>query len=56
MAAVPPPAIVPSQVTQPVLWEQTLRNLLDAGVERFYEIGSHKGLAEAADFFKSRGE
>jgi N-acetyl-alpha-D-muramate 1-phosphate uridylyltransferase len=24
--------------------------------ERFYEIGSHKGLAEAADFFKSRGE
>jgi N-acetyl-alpha-D-muramate 1-phosphate uridylyltransferase len=24
--------------------------------ERFYEIGSHKGLAEAADFFKSGGE
>jgi N-acetyl-alpha-D-muramate 1-phosphate uridylyltransferase len=24
--------------------------------ERFYEIGSHKGLAEAADYFKGRGE
>jgi N-acetyl-alpha-D-muramate 1-phosphate uridylyltransferase len=24
--------------------------------ERFYEIGSHKGLAEAADYFKHRGE
>ena len=22
--------------------------------ERFYEIGSHKGLAEAADYFKGR--
>jgi MurNAc alpha-1-phosphate uridylyltransferase len=24
--------------------------------ERFYEIGSHKGLAEATDFFRGRGE
>src|ERR1700730_13672173 len=24
--------------------------------ERFYEIGSHQGLAEAADYFKGRGE
>jgi N-acetyl-alpha-D-muramate 1-phosphate uridylyltransferase len=24
--------------------------------ERFYEIGSHKGLAEAADYFKCRGK
>ena len=24
--------------------------------ERFYEIGTHKGLAEAADFFRGRGE
>jgi N-acetyl-alpha-D-muramate 1-phosphate uridylyltransferase len=24
--------------------------------ERFYEIGSHKGLADAADFFRGRGE
>jgi N-acetyl-alpha-D-muramate 1-phosphate uridylyltransferase len=24
--------------------------------ERFYEIGSHKGLAEAADYFRGRGE
>ncbi len=27
------------QVLQPVLWEKTMRNLLDLGVERFYEIG-----------------
>src|SRR5439155_1653586 len=27
------------QVTEPVLWEQTGRGLLEAGVERFYEIG-----------------
>src|SRR5262249_50989761 len=26
------------QVLQPVLWEKTLRNLLAAGVDRFYEI------------------
>jgi [acyl-carrier-protein] S-malonyltransferase len=28
-----------SQVVQPVLWEQTTRNLLAQGVDRFYEIG-----------------
>jgi [acyl-carrier-protein] S-malonyltransferase len=33
------------QVLQPVLWEQTLRNLLAAGVERFYEIGPGRVLA-----------
>jgi [acyl-carrier-protein] S-malonyltransferase len=27
------------QVLQPVLWEKTMRNLLGAGYERFYEIG-----------------
>jgi [acyl-carrier-protein] S-malonyltransferase len=27
------------QILQPVLWEQTLRNLLAAGFDRFYEIG-----------------
>ena len=27
------------QVLQPVRWEQTLRGLLDSGVERFYEVG-----------------
>jgi [acyl-carrier-protein] S-malonyltransferase len=27
------------QVVQPVLWEKTMRNLVDAGIERFYEIG-----------------
>jgi [acyl-carrier-protein] S-malonyltransferase len=33
------------QVLQPVLWEQTLRNLLAAGVARFYEIGPGRVLA-----------
>jgi [acyl-carrier-protein] S-malonyltransferase len=33
------------QVLQPVLWEQTLRNLLAAGAERFYEIGPGRVLA-----------
>jgi len=34
-----------SQVLRPVLWEQTLRNLLAAGFERFYEIGPGRILA-----------
>lgn len=33
------------QVLQPVLWEKTMRNLLAAGVERFYEIGPGRVLA-----------
>ncbi len=33
------------QVLQPVLWEQTLRNLLAAGCDRFYEIGPGRVLA-----------
>lgn len=33
------------QVLQPVLWEQTLRNLLQAGVDKFYEIGPGRVLA-----------
>ncbi len=33
------------QVLQPVRWEQTLRNLLEDGIERFYEIGPGKVLA-----------
>lgn len=33
------------QVLQPVLWEQSLRNLLAAGFERFYEIGPGRVLA-----------
>jgi len=33
------------QVVQPVLWEQTMRNLLGQGVERFYEIGPGRVLA-----------
>jgi [acyl-carrier-protein] S-malonyltransferase len=33
------------QVVEPVLWEQTLRNLLAAGVDGFYEIGPGRVLA-----------
>ncbi|HZU35811.1 MAG TPA: ACP S-malonyltransferase [Gemmataceae bacterium] len=33
------------QVLQPVLWEQTIRNLLAAGFDRFYEIGPGRVLA-----------
>jgi [acyl-carrier-protein] S-malonyltransferase len=33
------------QVLQPVRWEETMRNLLGAGVERFYEIGPGRVLA-----------
>lgn len=33
------------QVLQPVLWEQTLRNLLAEGINKFYEIGPGRVLA-----------
>jgi [acyl-carrier-protein] S-malonyltransferase len=33
------------QVVQPVLWEQTMRNLLAGGCDRFYEIGPGRVLA-----------
>jgi [acyl-carrier-protein] S-malonyltransferase len=33
------------QVLRPVQWEKTMRNLLAAGVERFYEIGPGRVLA-----------
>ena len=33
------------QMTEPVLWEQSMRRLLDDGVEKFYEIGPGKVLA-----------
>lgn len=33
------------QVLQPVLWEQTLRNLLAEGIDQFYEIGPGRVLA-----------
>jgi len=33
------------QVLHPVLWEQTLRNLLAAGFDKFYEIGPGRVLA-----------
>jgi [acyl-carrier-protein] S-malonyltransferase len=33
------------QVVQPVLWEQTMRGLLEAGCDRFFEIGPGRVLA-----------
>ena len=33
------------QVLQPVVWEQTMRNLLTAGYDRFVEIGPGRVLA-----------
>jgi [acyl-carrier-protein] S-malonyltransferase len=33
------------QVVEPVQWERTMRGLLEAGVERFYEIGPGRVLA-----------
>jgi [acyl-carrier-protein] S-malonyltransferase len=33
------------QVLEPVLWEKTLRNLLAAGIQGFYEIGPGRVLA-----------
>lgn len=38
-------ALLVRQVLQPVLWEKTLRNLLAAGVVKFYEIGPGRVLA-----------
>jgi [acyl-carrier-protein] S-malonyltransferase len=33
------------QVLQPVLWEQTMRNLIAEGVDRWYEVGPGRVLA-----------
>jgi [acyl-carrier-protein] S-malonyltransferase len=33
------------QVLAPVLWEQTMRNLIETGVDKFYEIGPGRVLA-----------
>ncbi|OAI54680.1 malonyl CoA-ACP transacylase [Planctomycetaceae bacterium SCGC AG-212-F19] len=38
-------ALLVKQVLQPVLWEQSLRNLLAAGFDKFYEIGPGRVLA-----------
>jgi [acyl-carrier-protein] S-malonyltransferase len=37
--------ILVRQVLSPVLWEQTMRNLLAAGIDKFYEIGPGKVLS-----------
>jgi [acyl-carrier-protein] S-malonyltransferase len=38
-------ALLRRQITEPVLWEQTVRGLLEAGCDRFYEIGPGRVLA-----------
>ena len=38
-------SLLVKQVVQPVLWEKTMRNLLAAGVDKFYEIGPGRVLA-----------
>jgi [acyl-carrier-protein] S-malonyltransferase len=38
-------ALLRRQMTQPVRWEETMRNLLASGCERFYEIGPGRVLA-----------
>jgi [acyl-carrier-protein] S-malonyltransferase len=38
-------SLLVKQVLNPVRWEETMRNLLAEGVERFYEIGPGKVLA-----------
>jgi [acyl-carrier-protein] S-malonyltransferase len=38
-------ALLARQVVEPVLWEQSMRGLLAAGCERFYEIGPGRVLA-----------
>jgi [acyl-carrier-protein] S-malonyltransferase len=37
--------LLSKQVVSPVLWEDTLRNLMAAGVDQFYEIGAGRVLA-----------
>jgi [acyl-carrier-protein] S-malonyltransferase len=36
--------LLPRQIVSPVLWEASLRKLLDMGVEQFYEIGTGRVL------------
>ncbi len=38
-------ALLVRQVVEPVLWEQTMRNLLAEGIDQFYEIGPGRVLA-----------
>ena len=37
--------ILPSQVTHPVLWEKTIRNMVEEGFTTFIEVGPGKTLS-----------
>lgn len=50
------PELLVRQVTAPVRWEETLRRLLEAGVERFYEIGPGRVLAGLLKRINRRAE
>ena len=50
------PASLARQVVEPVLWEQTMRGLLEAGVERFYEIGPGKVLTGLLKRIQRKGD
>ncbi|MFO0936522.1 MAG: ACP S-malonyltransferase [Gemmataceae bacterium] len=38
-------SLLVKQILSPVLWEETMRGMIEAGVERFYEIGPGRVLA-----------
>jgi [acyl-carrier-protein] S-malonyltransferase len=44
------------QVVEPVLWEKTMRNLLEDGVERFFEIGPGRVLTPLLKRIKRQAE
>ena len=50
-----PPSLA-RQVVEPVLWEPTIRGMLAAGVERFYEIGPGKVLTGLLKRIQRKGD
>ena len=48
-------SLLVKQVLQPVLWEQTIRNLLAAGFNKFYEIGPGRVLSGSVIWVASPG-
>ena len=50
------PPTLARQVVEPVLWEPTMRGMLEAGVERFYEIGPGKVLTGLLKRIQRKGD